>query len=264
MLLYHAANSVCSQKVRFCLAEIGLDYETERLDLMRGDQFRPEYLALNPDGVVPTLVDDALVVVESSLICEYLDRSYNGGALMPGGADGIAVRHWLLRSIALHAAINALTFSTANRGAKFRGLTAEERAAKLAKMPNPLAALKLVSLTDEGLASPFVAQALTDLARALADMERALARGDWLSGRAFGLGDIAVLPYVDRLAWLGFEGLWAKRAGVADWLARMRARPSYEAAVMAFAPEGSLERMHETGTPHWPALAELWAATPQP
>ncbi|KMK65164.1 glutathione S-transferase family protein [Puniceibacterium sp. IMCC21224] len=263
MLLYHAANSVCSQKVRLCLAEIGLGYDTHRLDLMKGDQFASDYLTLNPDAVVPTLVDAGHVIVESSLICDYLDRTYNHGRLMPSDpAAGIAVRHWLLRSLALHGAINTLTFATANRGAKFRGLTAEEREAKLAKMPNPVARLKLISLTDDGLASPFVAQALTDLSRAFGDMGTVLLRQDWLSGAAFGLGDIGVLPYVDRLEHLSFGGLWqARHPEIADWLARMRARPSYADAVLAVAPAGSLERMRENGTPHWPDIAAMWAAT---
>ena len=259
--LYHARNSVCSQKVRLCLAEIGLPWEGRLLDLMAGDQYAPEYLALNPEAVVPTLVDDGRVVVESSLICEYLDRTYNGGTLMPDDpAHRIGVSHWLLRSIQLHAAINALTFSTANRGAKFKGLDAAARDRKLARMPNPLARLRLVSLTDDGLTSPFVAQALVDLRRAFGDMSRALARHDWLSGPDFGLGDIGVIPYVDRLDRLGFGGLWAQDfPGIDGWIDRMRARPAFAQAIDAVAPEGSFERMRSGAAPFREEVLRLWA-----
>ena len=77
MKLYHGITSVCSVKVRIGLAEIGLDYDEQTLDLQKGDQFDPAYLALNPNGVVPTLVDGDLILGESSLILEYLDREQN-------------------------------------------------------------------------------------------------------------------------------------------------------------------------------------------
>jgi glutathione S-transferase len=50
---YHNVNSVCAQKVRIALKEKGLDVE-EHLLTLRGDQFDPAYLKLNPNGVVPT------------------------------------------------------------------------------------------------------------------------------------------------------------------------------------------------------------------
>ena len=55
--LYHSVNSVCAQKVRVALAEKGLEYRN-RLMSLRGDQFAPEYMKLNPSAVVPTLVHD--------------------------------------------------------------------------------------------------------------------------------------------------------------------------------------------------------------
>ena len=58
MKLYHNIVSTCSQKVRLVLAEKNLVYESEFLDLQRGDQFAPDYLKLNPNAVVPTLEDD--------------------------------------------------------------------------------------------------------------------------------------------------------------------------------------------------------------
>src|SRR6187399_1083501 len=72
--LYNAPQSTCSQRVRFVLNAKGLPFEEHKLDLLAGDQLKPEYLALNPNGVVPTLVHDGAVVVDSSVIIEYLDE----------------------------------------------------------------------------------------------------------------------------------------------------------------------------------------------
>ena len=74
--LYHNDMSVCAQKVRFALAEKKLAWEGHHLNLRAGDQQEPEYLKLNPNAVVPTLVDDGNIMVESTVICEYLDDAY--------------------------------------------------------------------------------------------------------------------------------------------------------------------------------------------
>jgi glutathione S-transferase len=73
--LYHSVNSVCAQKVRVALAEKGLEYKS-RLMTLRGDQFDPAYMRLNPNGVVPTLVHDGRAVIESSVILYYLDEAF--------------------------------------------------------------------------------------------------------------------------------------------------------------------------------------------
>ncbi|HTY67546.1 MAG TPA: glutathione S-transferase family protein, partial [Alphaproteobacteria bacterium] len=77
LTLYNAPHSTCSQKVRICLAEKGLAFEDIRLDLGKArEHLKPEYLKLNPNGVVPTLVDGDDVIIDSSVICEYLDEKY--------------------------------------------------------------------------------------------------------------------------------------------------------------------------------------------
>jgi Glutathione S-transferase, N-terminal domain len=70
--LYDFGNSVACQKVRITMCEKGLDWQTVTVDLFKAEQFDPEYLKLNPKGVVPTIVHDGNAVIESTLICEYL------------------------------------------------------------------------------------------------------------------------------------------------------------------------------------------------
>ena len=260
MKLYHAATSVCSQKVRVGMAELGLDYDSEVLDLQKGDQFDPDYMALNPDAVVPTLVDNGLVIVESSLILEYLDREYNGRQLMPSETGKeVAARHWLLRTVAVHAAINTLTFSTAMRRKILAEKSKEQIAASLAKMPDPVMRKKRQDLFDKGLASPYLAQALMYLRRTFEDMAAALVDGSWVSGSEFGIVDIALIAYLDRLDHLCFDGLWKSRyPALGDWLACMRARPSYETGIASHIPAGATEAYRKGGSAAWPELERLW------
>src|SRR3954470_22413025 len=72
--LYNAPQSTCSQRVRFVLNAKGLPFTEHKLDLLAGDQLKPEYLAINPNGVVPTLKHDDDVVIDSAVIIEYLDE----------------------------------------------------------------------------------------------------------------------------------------------------------------------------------------------
>src|ERR1700719_387128 len=72
--LYNAPQSTCSQRVRFVLNVKKLEFAEIKLDLLAGDQLKPDYLKLNPNGVVPTLDHDGAIIVDSSVIIEYLDE----------------------------------------------------------------------------------------------------------------------------------------------------------------------------------------------
>ncbi len=71
--LYNHDMSVCAAKVRFAMAEKGLEYTSRMVNLLAREHKTPEYLALNPNGVVPTLVHNGHVVYESTIINEYLE-----------------------------------------------------------------------------------------------------------------------------------------------------------------------------------------------
>lgn len=72
--LYNAPQSTCSQRVRFALNAKDIPFDEIKLDLLAGDQLKPDYLALNPNGVVPTLDHNGAIIVNSSVIIEYLDE----------------------------------------------------------------------------------------------------------------------------------------------------------------------------------------------
>src|SRR3954447_3579454 len=99
--LYHTSHSTCSQKVRLTLAEKGLpernkDWVEHDVDLNKFEQLTPEYLRLNPNGVVPTLVHDGQPLIESSALLEYLDEIIPEPSLVPADRIGRAkMRAWM-------------------------------------------------------------------------------------------------------------------------------------------------------------------------
>lgn len=255
-ILYHAGSSVCSQKVRLALAETGLDWESRNLDMGKGEHQTPAYLALNPEGVVPTLVtDQGAVIRESSVIVEYVDQ-IGGGRLMPGGAAQWQTRIWLIRCIEIHGAINTLSFATAFRRMLTGAMTPEALEDWLARVPNPEARQKRRDLLAKGATSAHVGGALTVMDHVFRDISDAMKRGPWLCGPDFGLADCALLAYVDRLRALGLDGLYQGRfAGVGDWLERARARPSYDLAVTSWQTPAQLSEWRAAGTEAWPVIA---------
>jgi glutathione S-transferase len=81
--LYNAPQSTCSQRVRFVLNAKKLAFDEVKLNLLEGDQLKPDYLKLNPNGVVPTLDHDGAIVTDSTVITEYLDEVFPAASFTP-------------------------------------------------------------------------------------------------------------------------------------------------------------------------------------
>jgi glutathione S-transferase len=251
LTLYNAPHSTCSQKVRICLAEKGLAFEDIRLDLGKGkDQLKPEYLKLNPNGVVPTLVDDGHVIIDSSVICEYLDEKYPAPKLTPDDVVQRAkMRAWMryLEEVPT-AAVRVPSF---NMGflPRFAGLDEASFRAEQSDI-RPIRKHFYRRMGPGGFKRADVEAALEQIVSTCARMEAALADGPWLMGAQYTLADIVVTPSIDRMADLGYSSLWAdKYPGVTAWYARMQARPAFQQAYY----KGT--RMSET-FPLRPAIVE--------
>lgn len=229
--LYNNTNSVCAQKVRIALEEKGRPFKEHMLTL-RGDQHEPTYMKLNPAGVVPTLVHDGRIVIESSLILYYLDEVFPDPPLMP--TDPIArfrVRSYnKLIDEYLHNSCMILTFATAFRP-RFLKMKREEWLAEVDKSPLKRRAEYKRSVIEHGLDSEFATDALAQHEKLIAWMADDLKRGPFLAGEAFSNADVAVIPYILRLELLKLSGMWQHQPAVATWWQRMRERPSVKTSV---------------------------------
>ena len=229
--LYHNNMSVCAQKVRVALAEKGIAYTAHALDIRAGETHTPAYRALNPKGVVPTLVVDGAPIVESTIICEYLDDAFPDVPLRPADAVGrAAMRQWTIRPDAgMHKAFGLLSFAVAFRH-QDSSKQMESRSKQSGGKPPSEAIKDLMNVIEHGLDSSAMTPQIGVVRQVLADMSKRLAGHDWLAGNAFSLADIAMLPYICRLRDLGQSWLWAggrPYASVGAWLDRCYARPGY-------------------------------------
>ena len=253
--LYHNINSVCAQKVRVALAEKGLEYREHLIDL-RGGQFDPAYMRLNPNAVVPTLVHDGKPVIESSVILYYLEEAFPQPSLMPRDPHQRAAVRLFNKLIDeyVHNSCTILTFATAFRP-WFAGLTGEQIEARLAKSPSKQRTEYKRDVALHGLQSKYVRQALDHHLKLLKMMDSALARGPWLAGEAFSLADAAVIPYILRLDLLKLDKLLSEKAG--DWYRRMRERGSVRKEMLERMTPQDKAPFEKLDPDPWPVIQKL-------
>jgi glutathione S-transferase len=228
---YHNDMSVCAQKVRFALGEKALQWESHHLNLRAGDQQKPDYVKLNPNAVVPTLVDDGKVVIESTVINEYLDDGYPEPHLRPNDAAARArLRLWTKQlDESVHAATRTISNAIAFRHQKLAlGPTALQTLND--KIPDPKKRAESWENITQGVDSTYFTDAARRLDKLLTDMEATLKDEPWLAGKEFSLADVGYAPYILRLRDLQLQFLWDKRPHIPAWFERVGERKGYKGA----------------------------------
>lgn len=232
LVLYHAWASSASRRVRFALEEKELAWVGIFVRLLKSEQNTPEYLRLNPNGVVPTLVWRGRPVIESTAINEFLDDVYPERPLRPRDpVERAAMRKWTY--LADTVAIKGFQQLNWNR---MMGPTASrwsdaELAAKLASTPMPERREQWRRVAREPYTEAEMVRAAESLSHMLGQMEGDLARGPWLAGQEFSLADINMSPYAVRFGELAERGITLDRfPRVADWWERLRSRPAFARA----------------------------------
>ena len=259
--LYHHGTSVCAAKVRMALAEKGVEWNSHYVDIRVGEQRNPEYLKLNPNGVVPTLVHGTNVVIESTVIVEYVDEVFPGPPLKPDDPMGRAdMRVWTRRlDENIHMPATAtLSFAIALRETYLKAFDSREALeAHIASKPNPLNRAMHQQIAELGIEAPVVRQSLELFDKLLAGMETALALKPWLAGETFSLADVGYSPYITRLDCLQLDWLWSDRPHIADWYNRLRSRPTYKQAITDWLVTKEIDLMRENGRKFREALQHM-------
>lgn len=249
--LYLAKNSICTQKVLMTLHEKKLEWRPHWIDLFNNRQYDPAYLKINPKGVVPSLVHGGDTVIESSLICEYIDQMWPAPSLRPASAGALARMRLWSKAVdeGLFEAIRELSFSAMFRE-RLRGMSEEQRQQRFNNVGDPGRKARYISTYEEGVESPYVLQGIASWEKLFANMEKALAGGgDWLVDGVYSLADINLIPLVARLDYLGLLDVWiAARPLSQAWFARARQLPAFAAAISDGLAAGDIEAMGRSGS----------------
>ena len=263
--LYHHGSSVCAAKVRLAMAEKDLEWNGVYIDILKGEQFDPEYLKLNPKGVVPTLVHDDLVIPDSTVIIEYLDQIAPDTSVHPKDPWSRAqVRYWTKAvDEDLHPACGAVTFVCSHRHTVLKNLGPKGAEEFLASTPPISVTSDWKSQKDAFVRYGFDAPGAADKVKLydtyLKKMDKALENKQWLVEDTFSIADISMVPYVNRLAMMSMRGMWENNRlpNVEKWFNRVEALPNFKKCLIDWVPNELANDLRENGAQSWPEVAKI-------
>jgi len=231
--LYHAEPVANSVKVLICLKEKQLEFVSHYVNLLLGEQHEPRYLAINPNGIVPTLIHDGNTITESSIINEYLDEAFPTPPLRPASPlERARMRTWTkyvddyFGPAASRIGWHFLLHPIASRW------TPQERARRLSRIPMQDRREKWATVAGQSFSPEQLSDARAQVAEGVRRMESFLERDGWIAGGMFSLADIAgycVAPGLARLA----PDLVNEQTTpqLLSWLRAMNERPAVRAAL---------------------------------
>lgn len=228
-VFHYFPRSTATQKVRLCQHHKGVRFDDERLvDLLQFQQLDPAYLAINPNGTVPTLVVDGRAITESSIVNEYLEETCPERPLLP--ADPLARAEVRLWTKYIDTGPTVQIASPTFRAWVVPGVAAHpDRAGLLAlveRAPEPVTRARWQRSVQDRIGDDEVAAAWRAIEAMLARMEARLAAGPWLFGD-YSLADVETTPIVVRIGHLGRADLLAERPRVREWFERVQALPNF-------------------------------------
>lgn len=231
--LWHAGLSSCSQRVRIALYEKGRAFKSHEINLQRGENASAAYQEIHPQGLVPAMVINGDLIIESIDILLEIERRFPDPALLPeDGGTRRAIEELMQRANAGHSALKLLTFeflfshTPKPPESEQTAFQAGHRNTALKQFHHDFAL---------GFPRERIQNAVATSQADFDDLEQALADGrPFFAGSAFSLADIAWLPNVHRYTLFGWS--FNETPYLKAWHTRMQARPSCEEALAHWQP----------------------------
>ena len=195
-------NSVNVQKVLWALEELDVPYTRENVGGSFGGNRDPDFLAMNPMGLVPVIRDGDVTMFESNAIVRWLAARYRSGLLRPADHKGLAMaEQWMeWTQVNVAPAVGAIFLNTVRTAPEMRNPDVIAAAAKQAG--------EAVKIADQWLA-----------------------RHDWFAGADFSFGDIAMGALMWR--YLGLDCTRPEMPHLMEWFEALQAREAFRKAVMS-------------------------------
>ncbi|NIB38527.1 glutathione S-transferase family protein [Pseudomaricurvus alkylphenolicus] len=232
--LYHAALSNCSMRVRMVLEEKKLPWENHHLDITKKEHITPEYFGINPNGVVPTLVHDGVVIIESDDIIDHIDQSFPEPPLRPEHPEDLEKMYWWMHSaVEIHVkGVKTFIYYHKMQG-KMR--QTEEQKQAYEKLQTNQELIKFHQHSSEGFTEEEAIAAEKTLDRFFVEADSILENHQWLVGDRFTLADITWVPLHFTLAGAGYD--FNRYPAVQAWADRIRERECFKKGVLEWCPK---------------------------
>lgn len=199
MIELYTSKTPNGRKVSIMLEELAVPYEAIMVDLGKGDQFKPEFLAMNPNNKIPVIKDrdSGQVVFESGAIIIYLAEKYGRFLPAPGTSERVAVLEWLFFQMASIGPMMGQLFH-------FRNYQGEPQAYPIERFSG-------------------------EVNRIFKVMETRLSASPYLGGADYSIADIAAYPWAKLGGFLGVD--LDQLPGVSAWLELVGARPAVQRGI---------------------------------
>ena len=232
--LFHFHGSSCSQKTRIVLNLKGVEWEAHPIDLPKGENLSARFLGINPRGLVPTLVVDGEVHIESNDIVTLLDRRFPAPRLIPEGRE--ADMAGLLRhEDDLHHDLRTISFRFTQprpRAPKSAKALADYRAGGSGTVlgdrdPDKAAEIAYWErIARDGITDEAIRASAARFRRSFEELDRRLGAAPYILGAQMTMADIAWFIYVNRLDLCGYP-VERLHPDLFAWFRPLRERPEF-------------------------------------
>jgi len=259
LTLLHFGLSNCSQRVRVCLFERGLNWRSLELDIMRNMHATPWYQSLNAKGVVPTLIHNGRIITESLRIIEYIDTLGTMPSLGPQNeTQALELQRFLSAAESIQPAVKLLShvylFFPMRPAARrsFKQFEAHHRNQELLEFRR--------RFINKAFTQNEINEALTQVYACLNALDNSIASSNedqWILGDTFSLADIAWVVNVHRFQLMGLP--IQQFTSLQRWYTRICQRPSVVRGLLDFEPKVVVwlaKFIRTTRRPDWTAFSE--------
>jgi len=209
------------------LREKGVDFEYHYVDVLQFEQHQPEYLKLNPEGTVPTVIHDGKIMTESTQALEYLDAALPGPSFIPDGAEArYQMRWWAIHGSAWSAALSVLGWHSF-MGPMVRKLGDDKLNELLERIPNKQRRIAWSTAARSTFSEDQLQNARDGVAAGVQMMEKRLAEVPYFAGDEYSIADIVIFANAYSLPLMHD---YAANPGISpnfmDWMKRVYLRPA--------------------------------------
>ncbi len=234
--LYHGAISNCSMRVRITLIEKGLDWESHHINLKRKENISDDYFGINPNGLVPTLVDNGVVHIESNDIIDYLDNTYKEPTLRTENNE--TMMEWLHLAAAIHVPACKPYVYAMKIAKKLKKTKEEQKKYDTLQKNEELRTFHAKHAGTKEFSTSDLEKAKAILGTCFFKLDRTLEENKWIMGDQFTLADISWIPLHFVLIGCGYP--FEDYPNITRWAKAFREKESFQEGVLKWCPDFAL------------------------
>jgi glutathione S-transferase len=252
----HFFLSSCSQKLRIFLNLKGVEWESHVVDLSANENLSEWFLGINPRGLVPVLVHDGDVHIESNDIITYLEKKFSQPKMIPAGSEN-EMAALLSHEDDLHLDLRTLSFrfvfappAPPKSTEDLKKYASNGSGTVQGKKDDAAIAQQMdfwKRFADEGITDQAARASALKFRRAFDELEQRLAKHPYLLGETPTVLDIAWFIYVNRLSLAAYP-IARLHPRVGDWFAKLLTRPEFSREIQL--PPPVKERFDATRREH--------------